>query len=30
MELIEVDAVNLVRKVGGTDQLAAIRTAIGL
>ncbi|MBK1618545.1 hypothetical protein CKO42_08850 [Lamprobacter modestohalophilus] len=29
-ELIEVNAVNLVRKVGGTDQLAAIRAAIGL
>ncbi|MEA1053522.1 phage major tail tube protein [Lamprobacter modestohalophilus] len=30
VEMIEVDAVNLVRKVGGTDQLAAIREAIGL
>ena len=29
-ELIEIDAVNLVRKVGGVDQMEAIRTAIGL
>lgn len=29
-ELIEVDAINLVRKVGGTDQMEAIRAAIGL
>jgi P2 family phage contractile tail tube protein len=29
-ELIEIDAINLVRKIGGTDQMAGIRTAIGL
>ena len=29
-ELIEIDAINLVRKVGGTDQMEAIRAAIGL
>ena len=29
-ELIEIDAVNLVRKVGGVDQMAEIRAAIGL
>jgi hypothetical protein len=29
-ELIEVDAVNLVRKVGGKDQMASIRSAIGI
>jgi hypothetical protein len=29
-EVVEVDAINLVRKVGGVDQMAAIRTAIGL
>jgi P2 family phage contractile tail tube protein len=29
-ELIEVDAINLVRKVNGTDQMEAIRSAIGL
>ena len=29
-ELVEIDAVNLVRKVGGVDQMEAIRTAIGL
>lgn len=28
-ELVEIDAVNLVRKVGGTDQMDAIRAAIG-
>ena len=30
VELIEVDAANLVRKVNGTDQLAGIRAAIGV
>lgn len=29
-DLIEIDAVNLVRKVGGVDQMEAIRTAIGV
>ena len=29
-ELIEIDAINLVRKVGGTDQMEAVRAAIGL
>ena len=29
-ELVEIDAVNLVRKVGGTDQMDAIRAAIGV
>ena len=29
-ELIEIDAANLVRKVGGVDQMAAVRSAIGL
>lgn len=29
-ELIEIDAINLVRKVGGEDQMEAIRAAIGL
>ena len=29
-ELIEIDAVNLVRKVGGVDQMAEIRAAIGV
>lgn len=29
-ELVEIDAANLVRKVGGVDQMDAIRTAIGL
>ncbi|ABB56780.1 phage major tail tube protein [Synechococcus elongatus] len=29
-ELIEVDVVNMIRKVGGTDQLESIRAAIGI
>lgn len=29
-ELIEIDAINLVRKVGGVDQMAKVRQAIGL
>lgn len=29
-ELVEIDAVNLMRKVGGVDQMAAIRAAIGV
>jgi uncharacterized protein len=29
-ELVEVDAVNMVRRINGTDQLAAQRAAIGL
>ena len=29
-ELVEVDAINLVRKVGGTDQMEAVRAAIGV
>lgn len=29
-EVVEVDAINLVRKVGGVDQMGAIRAAIGL
>ena len=29
-EVVEVDAINLVRKVGGVDQMNAIRAAIGL
>jgi P2 family phage contractile tail tube protein len=29
-EVVEVDAKNLVRKVGGVDQMAKIRNAIGL
>lgn len=29
-ELIEIDAINLVRKVGGADQMEAIRAAIGV
>ena len=29
-ELVEIDAVNLVRKVGGVDQMAEIRAAIGV
>ncbi|MCA3199957.1 phage major tail tube protein [Cupriavidus sp.] len=29
-DVVEVDAINLVRKVGGVDQMAAIRAAIGL
>lgn len=29
-EVVEVDAINLVRKVGGVDQMDAIRAAIGL
>jgi len=29
-ELIEIDAVNLVRRVGGNDQMDAIRAAIGI
>ncbi|AFU62901.1 phage major tail tube protein [Acidithiobacillus caldus] len=29
-EVVEVDAINLVRKVGGVDQINAIRAAIGL
>jgi P2 family phage contractile tail tube protein len=29
-ELIEIDAINLVRKVGGVDQMARIRQAIGV
>ena len=29
-ELIEIDAANLVRKVGGIDQMAEIRAAIGV
>jgi len=29
-ELVEIDAINLVRKVGGNDQMSAIRSAIGL
>ena len=29
-EFVEIDAINLVRKVGGTDQMEAIRAAIGL
>lgn len=29
-EVVEVDAINLVRKVGGVDQMEAIRAAIGL
>jgi uncharacterized protein len=30
VELVEIDAVNLVRKVGEVDQLERIRTAIGM
>ena len=29
-ELVEIDAKNMIRNIGGTDQLAAIRDAIGL
>lgn len=29
-ELIEIDAINLVRRVGGVDQMQAIRAAIGI
>ena len=29
-EIVEIDAINLVRKVGGTDQMADIRNAIGM
>ena len=29
-ELIEIDAENMVRIINGTDQLASIRTAIGI
>lgn len=29
-EMIEIDVANMVRKVGGTDQLATQRTALGL
>jgi len=29
-ELVEIDAINLVRKIGGIDQMEAIRAAIGL
>jgi len=28
--LIEIDAINLVRQVGGIDQMEAVRAAIGL
>lgn len=30
VEVIEIDAINLIRKVNGKDQMASIRTAIGL
>lgn len=30
VELVEIDVVNAVRKIGGTDQLASIRKAMGL
>ncbi len=29
-EIVEIDAINLVRKVGGVDQMADIRSAIGM
>jgi len=29
-ELVEIDAINLVRRVGGVDQMQAIRAAIGI
>ena len=29
-ELIEIDVLNMVRKINGTDQLAKLRTAIGM
>ena len=29
-EVIEVDKVNMIRRVNGVDQLATIRTAIGV
>ena len=29
-ELVEIDAVNLVRKVGGVDQMAEFRAASGV
>ena len=29
-EIVEIDAINLVRKVGGVDQMADIRNAIGM
>ena len=29
-DLIEIDAINMVRKVGDTDQMESIRTAIGM
>jgi P2 family phage contractile tail tube protein len=29
-ELIEIDKVNMIRKIGGLDQLATIRQAIGV
>lgn len=29
-ELVEIDAINMVRRIGGADQLAAVRDAIGL
>lgn len=29
-ELIEIDAINMIRKINGTDQLEAMRTALGM
>ena len=30
IDLVEIDVLNMVRKIGGVDQIASIRTAIGL